>query len=109
MLDKIIGQDVLKRFLYGEICTALKSRGHLPHLLLCAPREMGKSTIAKTVAEELGVEASVLMASALSKVLDISGAMSVLQAYGVLVPFNHSLIALQAGVLCPGQGVKLIE
>ena len=57
-LSTFVGQDTIKANLRLRIEAAKRSGKPLPHLLLCGPSEMGKATLAKSIANEMDVKCS---------------------------------------------------
>lgn len=53
-LSAYVGQEAIKRDLLNRIEAARQRLQSLPHVLLCGPREMGKSTLGNALAIEMG-------------------------------------------------------
>src|SRR5690349_19593581 len=71
MLSTIIGQSTLKE----QLSTMLVG-GEMPHLLLCAPAEMGKRTIAMALASELFSGFQVIDTATAKTWLDVTGVLT---------------------------------
>jgi Holliday junction DNA helicase RuvB len=59
-LSTFVGQDAIKGNLRPRIEAAKRNAKPLPHLLLCGPSEIGKATLAKSIATEMEVKCSSL-------------------------------------------------
>ncbi|MCK6511572.1 Holliday junction branch migration DNA helicase RuvB [Myxococcota bacterium] len=82
--DDYIGQDELKENLRVFVAAA-KLRGEpLDHLLLCGPPGLGKTSMARLIAEELGVGIQITSGPALERKGDLAGLLTNLQARDIL-------------------------
>ncbi|MCB9640294.1 MAG: Holliday junction branch migration DNA helicase RuvB [Myxococcales bacterium] len=82
--DDYIGQDELKENLRIFV-TAASQRGEpLDHLLLCGPPGLGKTSMARLIAEELGVSIQITSGPALERKGDLAGLLTNLQARDIL-------------------------
>src|SRR5262249_32857958 len=54
-LSKFVGQQAIKDDLEAKIKRAKQRQDMLPHLLFCGPREIGKITLARSLAHEMKV------------------------------------------------------
>src|SRR3990172_11904546 len=62
-LSAYVGEEAIKRELLKRIEVAKQRRQPLPHLLLCGPHEMGKSTLGYAIAREMEVNLKVVAAA----------------------------------------------
>jgi Holliday junction DNA helicase RuvB len=82
--DDYIGQEELKENLRVFV-EAARLRGEpLDHLLLCGPPGLGKTSMARLIAEELGVGIQITSGPALERKGDLAGLLTNLQARDIL-------------------------
>src|SRR5262245_2843052 len=55
-LSKFVGQQAIKNDLEAKIKRAKQQQDILPHLLFCGPSEIGKTTLARSLAYEMQVD-----------------------------------------------------
>ncbi|MBX3041997.1 MAG: Holliday junction branch migration DNA helicase RuvB [Bdellovibrionaceae bacterium] len=78
------GQDDVKDKLRIFIKAAKNRKEPLDHTLLCGPPGLGKTTLARILAEDLGVECRVTSAPALDKKGDLAAVLTSLKPFSVL-------------------------
>ncbi len=78
------GQDNVKDKLKVFVSAAKKRGEALDHTLLCGPPGLGKTTLARIIAEELGVEFRSTSAPAIEKKGDLAALLTSLKPYSVL-------------------------
>ncbi len=83
-LDDYIGQTELKELLKIAISAAKSRQSALDHLLLYGPPGLGKTSLALTIAHEMGVNCKITSAPALERPRDVAGLLISLQAGDVL-------------------------
>ncbi len=83
-LDDYIGQTELKELLKIAISAAKSRQSALDHLLLYGPPGLGKTSLALTIAHEMGVNCKITSAPALERPRDVAGLLVSLQAGDVL-------------------------
>ncbi len=83
-LEEFVGQEQLKKSL-KIFLQAAKERGDaLEHLLLAGPPGLGKTSLAHIVAKEMGSNIRVTAGPAITKIADLAGILTNLQAGDVL-------------------------
>src|SRR5262245_35393444 len=78
------GQDEIKEKLKVFVQAAKVRKEPLDHVLLSGPPGLGKTTMAKIVAHELGVDCKVTSGPALDKKGDLAALLTSLKPYSVL-------------------------
>ncbi len=91
-----IGQEKLMTDLKNRISFAKSNKKNLPHIMLSASPEMGKVTLAKAVADEIGVKAVSLSSQKIKLVGDLASVLTNLSPGDILVVedisgFNKSI------------------
>jgi hypothetical protein len=81
---RFFGQDRLKSALRERIQRARKSGAALPHMMIDAPTEMGKSTLAQVVADALDVEFSAIPSEQLLDANNLIALLSKIRVHQVL-------------------------
>jgi Holliday junction resolvasome RuvABC ATP-dependent DNA helicase subunit len=66
-LSETCGQSAIKEYVTANLEVSRKTGAIFPHLLICGPPEMGKATLAETIAEEFGTLVGFLDASTRSE------------------------------------------
>lgn len=82
--DDFPGQDNVKDKLKVFVSAAKKRGEALDHTLLCGPPGLGKTTLARIIAEEMGVEFRSTSAPAIEKKGDLAALLTSLKPYSVL-------------------------
>ena len=83
-LDEMLGQDKVKKQLRIAI-TAASERGEaLDHVLLSGPPGLGKTTLARVIANEMGVSVHTTSGPLLDRPVDLAGIVTALGARDVL-------------------------
>ena len=83
-LDEFPGQDPIKEKLLIAIAAA-KNRGEpLDHLLLSGPPGLGKTTLARVLANEMGVEFKATSGPVVERQADLTAILTSLESYDVL-------------------------
>lgn len=83
-LDEYIGQTEFKKNLKVYIEAAKSRNEALDHVLLYGPPGLGKTTMAKIIANELGVQFKVTSGPAIARPGDLASILSTLQEHDVL-------------------------
>jgi Holliday junction DNA helicase RuvB len=83
-LNDYIGQTELKELLKIAISAAKSRQSPLDHLLLYGAPGLGKTSLALTIAQEMGVNCKITSAPALERPRDVAGLLVSLQAGDVL-------------------------
>lgn len=83
-LDEYIGQSAFKENLKIYIAAAKSRKESLDHVLLYGPPGLGKTTMAKIIANELGVQFKVTSGPAIGRPGDLAAILSTLQQHDVL-------------------------
>ena len=83
-LSKFIGQDRLKQGIITLITSSTKTGNALHHILLCAESGMGKTTLAKIIAAELGVQIRITSGPALEHTGDLAAMLTNLKKKDIL-------------------------
>jgi holliday junction DNA helicase RuvB len=78
------GQDQVKEKLKIFVQAARVRKEPLDHTLLCGPPGLGKTTLAKIIANDLGVDCKITSAPALDKKGDLAALLTSLKPYSVL-------------------------
>src|ERR1043166_2470092 len=83
-LDQFVGQENARRIL-SVLITVSKKRGEpVPHLLMSGPAGLGKTTLARIVAHEMGGRLIEMVGSSVKNVNDMTNHLRQLQANDVL-------------------------
>lgn len=82
--DEFPGQDEVKEKLKVFTQAAKNRQEPLDHTLLCGPPGLGKTTLAKIIAHDLGVECKVTSGPALDRKGDVAAILTSLKPYSVL-------------------------
>ena len=83
-LGEFVGQEQLKRSLKVFLEAARQRQEALEHVLLAGPPGLGKTSLARIIANELGTNIRVTAGPALTKVADLAGILTNLQPGDVL-------------------------
>lgn len=84
-LSAYVGQEAIKGDLQKRIDMAKRQSRPLPHLLLCGPPEMGKITLAKAVAVEIGRNVMLVAASSIERYGDLGALVTNLEEGDLLL------------------------
>lgn len=84
LLRDFVGQEKLKENLSVFIEAARKRGDALDHVLFCGPPGLGKTTLARIIANEMGVDAQVTSGPVLEKKGDLAGSLTNIAQKGVL-------------------------
>ena len=84
-LSDIIGQKRIKENLSIQIAAVMKRGGVLDHLLFCGPYGSGRSTLAKVVANEMGVSIKVIDGKSLRSTHDLAAIFTNLNSGDILL------------------------
>ena len=104
-LDDFVGQDALKEQLAVSIAAAAARGDALDHVLLAGPPGLGKTSLARIVAEELGVPFVQTAGPALERKGDIAAFLTDLEPRAVFfVDEIHRLPRARRGDVLPGDG-----
>lgn len=91
-LSEYIGQNKIKKILFVYLKAAQKRKESIDHLLFYGPPGLGKTTLAKIIANELGVNLITTSGSNIEKIGDIAVLLSSLQTGDILfIDEIHSL------------------
>lgn len=82
--DDYAGQDEVKEKLKIFVQAARARKEPLDHTLLCGPPGLGKTTLAKIIANDLGVDCKITSAPALDKKGDLAALLTSLRPHSVL-------------------------
>jgi Holliday junction DNA helicase RuvB len=82
--DDFPGQEIIKEKLQVFVAAAKKRKEPLDHTLLCGPPGLGKTTLARIIAEEMGVDFRSTSAPAIDKKGDLAALLTSLKPHSVL-------------------------
>lgn len=101
-LDEMIGQDKLRENLRVFVAAARERREPIDHLLFYGPPGLGKTSLARIVAREMGAQFRATSGPALERSADLAGLLSNVEAGDVLfIDEIHRLPAVVEEVLYP--------
>ena len=101
-LSNFVGQQAIKIDLEAKITRAKQRDDILPHLLFCGPDEIGKKTLAKCIAHEMGVNMRVGDGSVIERPGDLGALVTNCDERDLLViPHCDSLNKIVLEVLIP--------
>ena len=83
-LDDFPGQEPIKEKLRISIAAAKQRSEPLDHLLLCGPPGLGKTTLARIVANQMGVEFRATSGPVIERQADLSAILTSLEEFDVL-------------------------
>ena len=83
-LDDFPGQEPLKEKLRIAIAAAAQRREPLDHMLLCGPPGLGKTTMARIMANEMGVNIRSTSGPVIERQADLSAILTNLQEFDIL-------------------------
>lgn len=84
-LSKFIGQEKIKSSLITLISAAQKKEAPLQHLLFCGQPGMGKVTLAKLIAIQMGKKIKIVSGKTIRKIQDIVELLFTMEESGVLI------------------------
>lgn len=84
-LTTFVAQDPIKQSLIALIVVARNANVALDHLLLCGPPGMGKATLARSVADEMGVGFRTVVGGTAPKASDLAATLTNLRGGDVLL------------------------
>jgi Holliday junction DNA helicase RuvB len=82
--DEYIGQDAIKANMRVFVAAAKQRHEPLDHLLLCGPPGLGKTSMARLIAEELSVDIHITSGPAIERKGDLAGLLTNLQDRDIL-------------------------
>lgn len=82
--DNFMGQEGSKRLLRTTLKAKQLSREPFPHTLLQGPAGYGKTTLARIISEEMGVERRDILAGSLKDASDLAHQLTILKPYTVV-------------------------
>ena len=83
-LDDFPGQEATKEKLHIAIQAARQRNEPLDHLLLCGPPGLGKTTLARIIANEMGVDIKQSSGPVIERQADLSAILTSLEAFDIL-------------------------
>ncbi len=83
-LEDFPGQEALKEKLRIAIAAARQRQEPLDHLLMCGPPGLGKTTLARILANEMGVAMKATSGPVIERQADLSAILTSLEAFDVL-------------------------
>jgi len=109
-LSKFIGQDRLKQGIITLITSSTKTGNALHHLLLCADPGMGKTTLAKIIAAELGVQIRITSGPSIERTGDLAAILTNLGKHDVLfIDEIHRINKAVEDVLYPAMEDSILD
>ncbi len=110
ILNEYIGQDKIKRSLRIFIEAAKKRKEPIEHILLYGPAGLGKTTLARIIAKEAGVNIRITSGPAIEKVADLGSILTNLSSRDILfIDEIHRMNRLVEEILYPAMEEYVLD